>query len=200
MNVCTFLALACLFFILLFFLCNAVSRRRYYKLRHELDMKEKELAHQRIRDQEELMNKLIASRQELHNRNEELRRQLKEIQYQPEKVTDLKKVMEMLHPSLLTTQEEEQFRLGFNSLYPTFLHRLREILPTITKGEELFCMLVSLNQTNEEIARTLGISRPSVIKIRYRLRQKIDDPLIENLDEWIRQLAQDTKRPQKIEA
>lgn len=200
MNVCTFLAFACLFFILLFFLCNAVSRRRYYKLRHELDMKEKELAHQRIHDQEELMNKLIASRQELHNRNEELRRQLKEIQHQPEKVTDLKKVMEMLHPSLLTTQEEEQFRLGFNSLYPTFLHRLREILPTITKGEELFCMLVSLNQTNEEIARTLGISRPSVIKIRYRLRQKIDDPLIENLDEWIRQLAQDTKRPQKIEA
>ncbi|MDH6312187.1 DNA-binding CsgD family transcriptional regulator [Parabacteroides sp. PFB2-10] len=200
MDTHTLLILAIIFFSVLFFLCNAISRRRYYKLRHELDMKEKELAHQRIYDQEELMNKLIASRQELHNRNEELRRQLREIQHQPEKVTDLKKVMEMLHPSLLTTQEEEQFRLGFNSLYPTFLHRLREILPSITKGEELFCMLVSLNQTNEEIARTLGISRPSVIKIRYRLRQKIDDPRIDNLDEWVRQLAQETKAPQKGEA
>ncbi|MDL2281996.1 hypothetical protein LJC44_02625 [Parabacteroides sp. OttesenSCG-928-G06] len=197
MDTRTLFFLIIFFFIILLFLCNAISRRRYYRLQHELDMKEKERAQQRINEQEVLMHKLITSRQELHNRNEELRRQLKEIQIQYEKVPDLHKVMEMLHPSLLTIEEEEQFRMGFISIYPTFLHLLRKELPFITKGEELFCMLVALNQTNEEIARTLGISRPSVIKIRYRLRQKISNPEINNLDEWVKQLAQKTKNQEE---
>ncbi|WP_277466441.1 hypothetical protein [Parabacteroides sp. PF5-6] len=156
-------------------------------------MQEKELIRLKLQKQEELLRNLIASRKELSQRNEELRRQLKEIQDRPEKVTDLGKVMEMLHPRLLTHDEEDQFRQSFSALHPMFLHRLRQECPSITKGEELFCMLLVLNQTNEEIAYTLGINRPSVIKTRYRLRRKIDCPSEKTIETWVRALAFDEK-------
>ncbi|MDF9831135.1 DNA-binding CsgD family transcriptional regulator [Parabacteroides sp. PF5-6] len=189
----TVLFFCILILLLVIALCNIVSRYRYYRLRCEKDMQEKELIRLKLQKQEELLRNLIASRKELSQRNEELRRQLKEIQDRPEKVTDLGKVMEMLHPRLLTHDEEDQFRQSFSALHPMFLHRLRQECPSITKGEELFCMLLVLNQTNEEIAYTLGINRPSVIKTRYRLRRKIDCPSEKTIETWVRALAFDEK-------
>jgi len=157
-------------------------------------MQEKELIRLKLQKQEELLRNLIASRKDLSQRNEELRRQLKEIQDRPEKVTDLGKVMEMLHPRLLTHDEEDQFRQGFTTLYPMFLHRLRQECSSVTKGEELFCMLLVLNQTNEEIAYTLGINRPSVIKTRYRLRRKIECTPEKTIESWVRSLAFEEKQ------
>lgn len=189
----------CFFILLLIIiLCNIISRYRYYRLRSEKDTREKELIRLKLQKQEELLRNLIASRKDLSQRNEELRRQLKEIQDRPEKVTDLGRVMEMLHPRLLTHEEEEQFRQGFAVLYPLFLHRLRQQCPSVTKGEELFCMLIVLSQTNEEIAHTLGISRPSVIKIRYRLRRKIDCAPGETIESWARSLAEGENQENKL--
>lgn len=178
-----------LFIILL--ICHLSSRHRYYRLRHEIDEKEKAMARLHLREQEKLLRNLIISRQELHDRNEELRRQLKEIRDRSENKTDLEKMMDMLHPRLLTNEEEEQFRVGFSTLHPIFLHNLRNACPQVTKGEELFCMLIVMNLTNEDIARTLGISRSSVIKTRYRLRRKIEDPRIESLETWARSLTKE---------
>lgn len=189
----TVLFFCILILLLIIALCNIVSRYRYYRLRCEKDTQDKELIRLKLQKQEELLRNLIASRKDLSQRNEELRRQLKEIQDRPEKVTNLGKVMEMLHPRLLTHDEEEQFRQGFTILHPMFLHRLRQECPSITKGEELVCMLLVLNQTNEEIAYTLGINRPSVIKTRYRLRRKIDCPSEKTIETWVRALAFDEK-------
>lgn len=187
-----------LILLLVIILCNIISRYRYYRLRYELDMQEKELIRLKLQKQEELLRNLIASRKELSRRNEELRRQLKEIQYRPEKITELGKVTEMLYPRLLTYDEEDQFRKGFTTLYPMFLHRLRQECASITKGEELFCMLLVLNQTNEEIAHTLGINRPSVIKTRYRLRRKIECAPGKTIENWVRSLAVDEKQENKL--
>mgnify|MGYP000820522310 FL=1 len=96
--------------------------------------------------------------------------------------------MESLQPCLLTNREEEQFRTAFASLYPTVLHSLRSICPRITRTEELFCMLIVLKQNNEEISRTLGITRSSVLKNRYRLRTKLGLPEGCDLDSEVRAL------------
>ena len=127
-----------------------------------------------LRQQEERLQQIIASRQELNRHNEELLRQLAEIQATHEKTCDLDQVMESLQPKFITSDEEEQFRTAFGSLYPSALHHLRTTCPRITRSEELLCMLILLKQTNEEISRTLGISRSSVLQNRYRLKQKLN--------------------------
>lgn len=166
-------------------------RQRALKLRLQLREQEKKLSEQQLRDQSERLQQLITSRQELNNHNEELLRQLAEVQSTHEKTCDLDRVMEKLQPRLLTHEEEEQFRTAFAALYPTVLHQLRSICPRATRADELLCMLIILKQTNEEVARTLGISRASVLQNRYRLRNKLNLPEGSDLDTEIRRLLTD---------
>ena len=163
-------------------------RQRSLRLQLRLEEQEKKFATFQLREQEEhlrqqeeylhqqeeRLQQIIASRQELNRHNEELLRQLAEIQATHEKTCDLDQVMESLQPKFITSDEEEQFRTAFGSLYPSALHRLRTTCPRITRSEELLCMLILLKQTNEEISRTLGISRSSVLQNRYRLKQKLN--------------------------
>lgn len=158
-------------------------RQRSLRLRLRLEEQERELAllqlreqEENVRKQEERLQQILASRQELNRNNEELLRQLAEIQAANEKTCDLDRVMERLQPKLITTDEEEQFRMAFSTLYPTALHRLRTVCTRITRADELLCMLILLKQTNEEVSRTLGISRSSVLQNRYRLKQKLELP------------------------
>ena len=108
--------------------------------------------------------------------------QLKQDQTIHNNNTHLENVMESLQPRLLTSDKEESFRNAFSLLYPSAIHRLRTICPHITRNDELLCMLIVLKRTNDEIARTLGISHPSVLQNRYRLRSKLDLPKGSDLD------------------
>lgn len=154
--------------------CWFWMRQRSLSLHLRLQEQEKQIAADRLHDQEERLHQLIASRQELNNHNETLLRQLAEVQARHEKTCDLDRVMECLQPRLLTSQEEEQFRSTFAGLYPSALNRLRSFCPKVTRTDELMCMLIVLKQTNDEMARTLGISRSSITQSRYRLRTKMN--------------------------
>jgi DNA-binding CsgD family transcriptional regulator len=81
--------------------------------------------------------------------------------------------LESLTPSLLQKSGESKFRQRFDLLYPLFLPRLRERVPTITRREELLSMLIVLKQDNKEIAELLAIAPRSVLMLRHRFRQKI---------------------------
>lgn len=175
-------------FIGLFLLVAGLSIGGWLWMRLRLKEREKQLSQQQLREQSERLQLLIASRQELNNHNEKLLRQLADVQMTHDKTCDLDRVMESLQPRLLTYEEEELFRTAFASLYPTVLHSLRSICPRATRADELLCMLIVLKQTNEEISRTLGITRASVLKNRYRLRTKLELPEGSDLDVEIRTL------------
>ena len=81
--------------------------------------------------------------------------------------------LETLTPSVLQKKGESKFRQRFELLYPLFLPRLRERVPTITRREELLSMLIVLKQDNKEIAELLAIAPRSVLMLRHRFRQKI---------------------------
>lgn len=173
-------------------------RQHALRLRLRLEEQEKELATVRLREQEEHMRQqeerlqqIVASRQELNRNNEDLLRQLAEIQEANDRSCDLDRVMERLQPKLITTEEEDQFRLAFNTLHPTALHRLRTACSRVTRSEELLCMLIVLKQTNEEVSRTLGISRSSVLQNRYRLKQKLELPEGVELDSEVQRVMVD---------
>ena len=86
---------------------------------------------------------------------------------------DSRQEVEALAPSILQTDGEAKFRQCFELLYPLFLPRLREKIPTITRREELLSMLIVLKQDNKRIAELLAIAPRSVLMLRHRFRQKI---------------------------
>ena len=81
--------------------------------------------------------------------------------------------LETMTPTILQNEGEGKFRQYFELLYPLFLPRLREKVPTITPREELLSMLIVLKQDNKRIAELLAIAPRSVLMLRHRFRQKI---------------------------
>lgn len=86
---------------------------------------------------------------------------------------DKRQELETLTPSILQKSGDSKFRQCFELLYPLFLPRLREKVPSITRREELLSMLIVLKQDNKEIAELLAIAPRSVLMLRHRFRQKI---------------------------
>jgi FixJ family two-component response regulator len=90
-----------------------------------------------------------------------------------------------LTPSVLQKSGELKFRQRFELLYPLFLPRLRERVPSITRREELLSMLIVLKQDNKEIAELLAIAPRSVLMLRHRFRQKIGMAAEHSLENFI---------------
>lgn len=97
--------------------------------------------------------------------------------------------LETLTPHILKESGETKFRQCFELLYPLFLHRLREKVPSITRREEVLSMLIILKQDNKIIADLLGIAPRSVLMLRHRFRQKIGIETELSLDNFIEDLA-----------
>ena len=101
---------------------------------------------------------------------------------------DNRQEMETLTPHILQKNGESRFRQRFELLYPLFLPRLRERVPSITRREELLSMLIVLKQDNKEIAELLAIAPRSVLMLRHRFRQKIGIEVDNSLDNFIEEI------------
>ena len=98
---------------------------------------------------------------------------------------DTRQEIMSLTPSILRKNGESKFRQRFEVLYPLFLPRLRERVPSITRREELLSMLLVLKQDNKEIAELMSIAPRSVLMLRHRLRQKIGISTDNSLENYI---------------
>ena len=98
---------------------------------------------------------------------------------------DKRQELEALTPSMLQASGESKFRQCFELLYPLFLPRLREKVPSITRREELLSMLIVLKQDNKEIAEVLAVAPRSVLMLRHRFRQKIGMTTGNSLEDFI---------------
>jgi DNA-binding CsgD family transcriptional regulator len=76
-------------------------------------------------------------------------------------------------------------------LYPLFLPRLREKVPSVSRREELLSMLIALKQDNRNIADLLAIAPRSVLMLRHRFRQKIGMTTEYSLENFIEELLSD---------
>ncbi|NDV83801.1 sigma-70 family RNA polymerase sigma factor [Bacteroides sp. 51] len=94
-----------------------------------------------------------------------------------------------LFPKMFTPDTEGDFYTTFSREHPRFISCLRELLPTITPGEERLCMMVKLNMTVREIARMLNIDVKSVHTSRARLKRKLLILTNETaMDDWIKNI------------
>ena len=124
-----------------------------------------------------LIQKLNQSNAEKEMRAQEINDFLKD--------KDNRQELETLTPSILQTNGESKFRQCFEMLYPLFLPRLREKVPSITRREELLSMLIVLKQDNKRIAELLAIAPRSVLMLRHRFRNKIGMTTETSLENFI---------------
>ena len=149
-----------------------ILQKRYHKIQmHKADVKREMLL------------------QKLHQTNAEKEIISQEIdQIMSDK--DNRQELESLAPSILQKNGESKFRQRFELLYPLFLPRLRERVPSITRREELLSMLIVLKQDNKEIAELLAIAPRSVLMLRHRFRQKIGMVADHSLEEFIDEILE----------
>ena len=94
----------------------------------------------------------------------------------------------VLHSTILTDDDWEQFKKTFEDVYPNFFATLRFRFIDITAAELRLAALIKMNLSLKEAANTLGISADSVKKSRYRLKKKIALAEEDSLEEFIRDL------------
>ena len=130
--------------------------------------------------------KLVVKMNQSKTEKDKITKEISELLNDKEKRQEL----ESLAPSMLQTSGESKFRQCFELLYPLFIPRLREKVPSITRREELLSMLIVLKQDNKEVAELLSIAPRSVLMLRHRFRQKIgmttDNSLENFIDEILR--------------
>ena len=96
--------------------------------------------------------------------------------------------LETMIPTILQTDGESKFRQYFELLYPLFIPRLRDKVPSITCREELLSMLIVLKQSNKRISELLSIAPRSVLMQRHRFRQKIGMTTENSLENFIEEI------------
>lgn len=144
------------------------------KRKHQIQMKR---ADEKV---ESLVEKLNQSNLEKDRMTQEIEEFLRD--------TDKRQELETLTPYILKESGETKFRQCFELLYPLFLHRLREKVPSITRREEILSMLIVLKQDNKKIAELLAIAPRSVLMLRHRFRQKIGIDTEYSLENFIEDL------------
>lgn len=128
------------------------------------------------------MQRLIAHQQELNRRNELLGKQIEEAMA----TKNMETIRQLTVQSILSKEDEQAFRRSFAALYPSYLPRLRERFPRLTRNEELLAMLIVINQSTDEIALIIGINRQSVNVIRSRMRKNMGLSKDESLDDVLK--------------
>jgi DNA-binding CsgD family transcriptional regulator len=138
-----------------------------------------------IKEADKKLATLVEQLNESNQEKQLIRQEIQEFLKDKDKRLEL----ETLTPHILKESGETKFRQCFELLYPLFLHRLREKVPSITRREEVLSMLIILKQDNKIIADLLGIAPRSVLMLRHRFRQKIGIETELSLDSFIEDLA-----------
>ncbi len=91
--------------------------------------------------------------------------------------------------TLLTNDDWDSFRDGFNKVYDDFLYNLKAQVPNLTQTDLRVISLFKLGLDNRQSAHALGVSTEAVKKAKQRLRAKLTgfDPGL-SLDEIISRL------------
>ena len=154
----------------------------YQKRQHKIQMKQVD----------DKLDMLVQKLNQSNTEKEIISQEISELLNDKDKHLEL----EALSPSILQKDGESKFRQCFELLYPLFIPRLREKVPSITRREELLSMLIVLKQDNKKIADLLAIAPRSVLMLRHRFRQKIGITTDNSLENFI----EDTlKNPNNLE-
>lgn len=101
----------------------------------------------------------------------------------------LQKLSRHLEINIQSKTDWEDFKYHFNQVESGLLEQLNSHYPQLTRNDIRLCALLSMALPNDEIARILNIQPESLRKAIYRLRQKMDLPKSESIEERLKALT-----------
>jgi tetratricopeptide (TPR) repeat protein/DNA-binding CsgD family transcriptional regulator len=151
-----------------------VRLRMRQRLLHEEQNK-----HEALRKVEVLNHQLSDEKQRLLEFTEEMALQKSKSDAAPadmesvRELPDLSKVVASLSAGITHDKDWTAFNLLFEAAYPTFVEKLRGRYGDFTYNDLRLAALIKVRLSNKEIADILHISRESVVRAKYRLRQRM---------------------------
>jgi hypothetical protein len=82
-------------------------------------------------------------------------------------------------------KEWKEFQEYFDIVHSSFLNKLKATYPTISPTLLKLCTYLRVKMSNKQIARLMNTTVESVLKNRYRLREKLQLNTEDNLDDFI---------------
>lgn len=91
----------------------------------------------------------------------------------PKNVEALARMLDKLNTEDVNDQDWITFNMLFEAAYPSFSASVKQVFGELTTSELRLVSLIKLKLSNKEIGAILNISRDSVVRAKYRLRQKL---------------------------
>lgn len=88
-------------------------------------------------------------------------------------VTDQSQINTALNNFIILTEEDwQKFKINFETVNPSFLHRIKQKMPQITQGEQRIILLAKLGLNTKEMANATGVSPETIRSVSSRMRKK----------------------------
>ena len=161
--------------------------RNRLKVKLSLTEKDVQISQQAFEIEKE---RLMAYTQELLTRNqslEEKQHQLEvESKEQGTKSLESYELLDKLSSAIVDDKDWKTFKLYFEAVYPDFFNMITaEKNVSLTLGEQRLSALIKLSLSNKEVGAVLNISRNSVVRAKYRLRQKLGFAETQELENYL---------------
>jgi tetratricopeptide (TPR) repeat protein len=101
---------------------------------------------------------------------------------------ELERILEKLNTGILKDKDWISFNLLFEAAYPDFAKGFKETVPDGTNNHQRLAALVKIQLSNKEIAAIFNISRDSVVRAKYRLRQKMGFETNQEMEDYLKTL------------
>ena len=160
--------------------------RSRWKFRLREENLQRQMAEQKINDSKALLHNMTLSLIEKSNMVEHLANQIQIVE-NAESSFNLK---EQLTDIAITSDEGwDRFFHSFSTVNPSFLEKLDRITGSLSPAELRLTVLIKVGLNNSQLASTLGISSGSVVKSKYRLKQKLNLSTNESLESFLHDLS-----------
>ncbi|MFZ6665928.1 tetratricopeptide repeat protein [Peijinzhouia sedimentorum] len=168
--------------LLLFVVFWALWNRNKLKTKFLLQEKDQLIAQQemtlKLIDYESEKGRLATFTEELLSKNESLEKRAGELEIKIDESEsnhpDIENLIEKMHNAVRGDRDWTAFVLYFEAVFPQFFSLIEtEKLVNLTTNEQRLLALLKINLSNKEIAALLNISSDSVIRAKYRLKQKL---------------------------
>jgi len=171
-----------------------VWKRKQLKNKLVLSEKDNQIARQQValrsKQFEEEKASLLSYADQLLSKNHDLETKKQELEARLVENSDGQSEIEGLVIKLRDTINDENdwtaFRVYFDMVFPDFFEALKRYKALdFTMYEQRLLALIKIGLTNKEIARILIISRNSVVRAKYRLRQKFEFDETKAFEEFV---------------
>lgn len=153
------------------------------QLQHEQEKNQLEITHKN--KELSIMAMQIAHKNESFSKIREYLVSFNEKNNSPDFQTLTANLLEYLDKDILHDKEWKEFQEYFDMVHSSFIAKLKSDYPAISPALLKLCTYLRVKMSNKQIARLMNTTVESVLKSRYRLREKLQLSPDENLDDFI---------------